>query len=117
MPKTTRKPKLAPEQYAERFAAEKALQQRRYCDAFKLWRTCALKACRRNGACRGDANFCLKRALARVPHAMQWQARQTILEATPANLGGPERAARQCMPFDFYAQCALCGFDDSPPRF
>jgi hypothetical protein len=82
--------------------AERALQQRRYCDAFELWRVCALKSCRRNAACGGDANRCLKRAIAKVPHPVQWQARQTILKATPANLGGPERAARQCMPREFY---------------
>ena len=117
MPKPPRKRKLAPEEYAERFAAEKALQQRRYCDAFKLWRACALKACRRSAACVGDANLCLKRALdmaghspsktgvtalSRIPHTVQWQARQMILSASPANLGAPERAARQCMPLDFY---------------
>jgi hypothetical protein len=102
LPKPSRKPKLAPQQYARRFAAEKALQQRRYCDAFALWRACALKSCRRNGACGGDANYCLKRAIARVPHTVQWQARQMILKATPTNLGGPERAARQCMPREFY---------------
>jgi hypothetical protein len=102
LPKPLRKPKLAPAQYAARFAAEKLLQQRRYCDAFRVWRTCRLKSCRRNAACRGDANACLKRAIARVPRIVQWQTRQTILEATPANLGAPERAARQCMPLDFY---------------
>jgi len=114
---SSKKPKLKPEDYAKRFAAEKLLQQRRYCDAFALWRTCALKACRRNAACRGDAHRCLKRALdlaghspsktgvtalSRVPHPEQWQARQMILAATPANIGAPERAARQCMPLDFY---------------
>jgi hypothetical protein len=33
---------------------------------------------------------------------VQWRVRQDILEATPANIGMPERAARQCMPLDFY---------------
>jgi hypothetical protein len=102
LPNPPRRPKLAPQDYAKRFAAEKALQQRRYCDAFGLWRVCALKSCRRNAACRGDANRCLKRALERVPHTAQWQARQDILAASPANLGAPERAARQYMPSDFY---------------
>jgi hypothetical protein len=102
LPKPSRKRKLAPEEYKRRFAAEKALRQRRYCDAFALWRACALKACRRNAACRGDANRCLKRALERVPHPEQWQARQMILSATPANLGAPKRAARQSMPREFY---------------
>ena len=102
MPKTTRKPKLAPEDYKKRCAAETALQQRRYCDALKLWRACALKACRRNAACCGDAHRCLKRAVTKVPRRLQWDTRETILKATPANIGAPERAARQCMPIDFY---------------
>jgi hypothetical protein len=33
-----------------------------------------------------------------VPQQTQWQARQDILAATPANIGAPERAARQLMP-------------------
>jgi len=100
--KPTRKPKLKPRDYARRFAAEKALQQRRYCNAFALWRACGLRSCRRNAACVGDANRCLKRAIKRIPHPEQWRVRQMILAATPANIGAPERAARQCMPLDFY---------------
>jgi hypothetical protein len=96
------KPKLAPSRYAIRFAIEKALQQRRYCNAFALWRTCRDKNCRRQGACCGDANACLKQALARVPHDVQWRARERILDATPRNIGAPERKARQCMPIDLY---------------
>ncbi len=101
------KRKLSKTQYAARFAAEKVSQQRRYCDAFALWRQCPLKRCRRNGACRGDPNLCLKGALDRVPRHTQWQARQDILIATPDNIGAPERAARQCMPRDFYQETAV----------
>ena len=97
-----RKPKLRPAEQARRLAVEQALQQRRYCDAFALWRTCRHNACRRHHACAGDANACLKRALVRVPRDVQYRARQDILEATPRNIGGPERQARQCMPHDFY---------------
>jgi hypothetical protein len=96
------KPKLSPIEYARRLAVEKALQQRRYCDAFALWRTCSHKACRRQRRCGGDAAQCLRRALDRVPHPEQWQARQDILAATPRNIGAPERAAQQCMPRDLY---------------
>jgi hypothetical protein len=96
------KPKLEPVEYARRLAVEKALQQRRYCDAFALWRTCPRTACRRQHRCGGEAAGCLRRALDRVPHPEQWQARQDILEATPRNIGAPERAARQCMPRDLY---------------
>jgi hypothetical protein len=97
-----RKPKLTPAQYAARLAAEKALQQRRYCNAFASWRSCRRNACRRRYACSGDVNACLQRALDRVPHQLQWRVRQDILAATPSNIGGPERKARQCMPDDFY---------------
>jgi len=96
------KPKLGAIEYARRLALEKALQLRRYCDAFALWRSCSRKVCRRQRRCRGDAAGCLRRALDRVPHPQQWQARQDILAATPRNIGAPERAARQCMPIDFY---------------
>ena len=96
------KPKLGAIEYARRLAVEKALQQRRYCDAFALWRTCPHKACRRQRRCCGEAAGCLHRALERVPHQVQWRARQDILAATPRNIGAPERAARQCMPRDLY---------------
>ena len=104
MRKPIRKPKLAPEKYAARLAAEKALQQRRYCDAFALWRSCHFGPCLRTRRCRGDADACLAKAVAldRVPHRVAWQTRQNILTATPRNIGAPERAARQCMPLDFY---------------
>ena len=39
-----RKPKLNPVQHARRVAIEAELQQRRYCNAFALWRTCRRKA-------------------------------------------------------------------------
>ena len=96
------KAKLSAIEYARRLAVEKALQQRRYCDAFALWRSCPHKACGRQRRCGGDAAQCLRRALDRVPHPEQWRARQEILEATPRNIGAPERAARQCMPRDLY---------------
>jgi hypothetical protein len=96
------KPKLSPQDHAARFAFEKALQQRRYCNAFGLWRTCRNKNCRRQGACCGDANACLKQALPRVPYHVQWRVREDILKATPRNIGAPEREARQCMPIDLY---------------
>jgi len=99
-----RKPKLRPAEQARRLAVEKALQQRRYCDAFALWRTCWRLSCRRHRYCAGDANDCLQRALPRVPRDVQTRARQDILTATPRNIGGPERAARQLMPRDFYEQ-------------
>jgi len=104
MPKPTAPAIAAELKYAARFEAEKTLQQRRYCDAFELWRSCRFKRCMRNRHCCGDANACLAKAVAldRVPHRQQWRTRQEILEVTPFNIGAPERAARQCMPIDFY---------------
>jgi hypothetical protein len=96
--------KLTGAQFAARFEAEKARQQRRYCDAFAHWRTCSNTCCRRECTCRGDANECLKCAFGAVPNQTQWQARQDILNATPKNIGAPERAARQRMPRDFYVE-------------
>ena len=114
MPKPVGKRKLSTAQYATRFAAEKLLQQQRYCDAFALWRQCRLKRCRRNHACRCDQNLCLKGALDRVPRHSQWQTRQDILIATPDNIGVPERAARQYMPRDFYQEAAAPAVANDP---
>ncbi len=95
---------LTGRQFAARFKAEKALLQRRYCDAFGLWRTCTHKRCRRERGCCGDQNACLARAIGIVPRDTRWRLRQDILLfGTPNNIGAPERAARQCMPEDFYA--------------
>ena len=96
------KKKLTLEEYAARFNAEKAVMQRKYRDIFKFWRTCPFKSCRRAGACRGDQNACLKRGETSIPREIQWQARQQILAATPANVGAPERLAREFLPSSFY---------------
>jgi hypothetical protein len=97
-----RKPKTNSADHARRFAIERLALQRRYCDAFALWRSCTRPACRRYLRCRGDANACLKGALDRVPRDVQRRARHAIIAATPRNLGAPEREARQCMPEEFY---------------
>jgi len=36
----------------------------------------------------------------RLPRETHIQARQDIVGAMPANIGAPERAARQCMPYE-----------------
>src|SRR3984885_2204594 len=97
------KAKQRPLDAAVRFAIEKALQQRRYCNAFALWRTCRDKRCRRAGTCCGNAGACLKLRLVEIPHDVQWRVRQHIVDATPRNIGAPERKARQSMPGDLYA--------------
>jgi hypothetical protein len=97
-----RKLKLSAQEHARRLASETELQRRRYCDAFVLWRRCRRKACRRLRTCGGDAHVCLKRALGNVPRTQQSQARTDILNATPHNIGAPEREARQRLPRDCY---------------
>jgi hypothetical protein len=100
------KPKLTRADYAARFASEKAQQERRYCEAFALWKTCRSKLCRRNASCCGDHHACLAAALDRIPQRAQWQARQDVLAVTPPNIGKPERAAWQLMPRDFFNNVA-----------
>jgi hypothetical protein len=99
-----RKPrsKLTIARYAERFAAEVERLQRRYCDAFKQWRDCGHKPCHRARACRGDPRACLARAIETVPRDTQRRVRADMVNAIPANIGGPERAARLSTPDDFY---------------
>ena len=70
----------------------------------ELWRRCDKPSLPPSARLQGRCVACLKRALPAVPHAAQWQTRQEILAATPKNIGAPERAARQCMPLDFYIE-------------
>jgi hypothetical protein len=104
MRKTARPPIATELEYAARFEAEKA----RHSNAIAMHSGCgaiaAGKECKRARRCCGDVNACLAKAVARdrVPHREAWRARQDIVEAMPCNLGRPERAARQCMPGDFY---------------
>ena len=97
-----RKPKLKPVAYAKRLATELAAQQRRYCNAFNLWRSCARKSCQRLHGCSGDPAVCLARGIDSAPREQQLQARDAILAATPRNIGAPEREARQRTPRDCY---------------
>jgi hypothetical protein len=100
MQQSLRKEMLTAAQFVARFKAEKALQQRRYCKVFDLWRQCPVRRCRRDHICRSNKPVCMLLAYHQLQHRAQWRARQDILDATPANIGAPERAARQCMPFD-----------------
>jgi hypothetical protein len=90
--------KLCTEEYVARFNAEKAALQRHYCNAFKFWRACPLRRCRKARTCSGDASACLTRREGEVPRDIQWQARQQILSSTPAAAGPPERTAREFLP-------------------
>ncbi len=85
-------------EYAARFGAEKAALQQHYCNAFKFWRLCPLRRCRRVRTCSGNAEACLKRREREIPRDIQWQARLQILLATPADAGPAERTARGFLP-------------------
>jgi len=93
---------LTRERYLARLHAEKDRLARHYCNVFKFWRDCPFKRCRRGRACRGDQHACLQRREREVPRDIQWQARQDILVATPADAGPPERTAREFLPSSFY---------------
>jgi hypothetical protein len=109
-----RKRPLTAVQFAKRFEAEKDLLLRRYCAAFALWRNCVVRRCDRDQTCHGDARRCLMRAVGRIPHLAQWQARQNVLDATQPNLGAPERAARLLMPCDLCAETGAAAAARSP---
>ncbi len=87
--------KMSNAQYMARLKAAKAALRRHYCNVFAFWRACPFRQCRRLRACSGDANDCLKRRAAGVPHDTQWEARRQVIAATPANAGPPERMARE----------------------
>jgi hypothetical protein len=95
---------MSQERYVARFHAEKAALARHYCNAFKFWRDCPCKRCRRERVCCGDQHACLKRRQNEVPRQIQWRARQQILASTPANAGPPERTAREFLPSGFYPE-------------
>ena len=111
------KRKLTAAQFIARYRAEKSLQRGHYCEVFALWRRCANHRCRRERACVDDHGACLKRALAAMPHAAQWQARHELLAATPKNIGAPERAARQCMPLDLCIESSAQAVSEYLARF
>jgi hypothetical protein len=92
------KQELTSEQHAARFDAEAAALARHYCDVFKFWRACPFKRCRKLRRCDGDQTACLKRRVSEIPRPAQWRARQEVLRATPADVGAPERSAREFLP-------------------
>jgi hypothetical protein len=78
--------------------AEVKTLRRHYCTLFAFWKSCGFRPCRKARACAGDARSCLKQNEAWVAREKQFAARQGVLDATPANIGAPERLARQAMP-------------------
>ena len=106
-----RKPKLTEAEFAQAYGRAAAAQQRRYCDAFELWRGCKKKRCRRARRCLGYVCDCLKRAFAAVHPRSHVQVQQQLLRGVPRNISAPERKARQNLPEEFYAKR-----NSPPPR-
>jgi hypothetical protein len=90
--------KLPVEQWRARFNVAAAQVQREYCDIFKFWRGCRYKPCRRMKTCRGDPLACLQRGTRNVAYDLLNQAELQVRTATPADLTGPERSARNLSP-------------------
>jgi hypothetical protein len=86
-------------EYETRYRAEVKALRRHYCSAFGFWTWCGHKPCRKARACAGDALACLRRNGLELSNTDHFNARQKVLEATPRNIGAPERAARQTMPW------------------
>jgi hypothetical protein len=98
-----KKPRLSTAEFARRYGREAAAQQRRYCNAFALWRTCPKSRCRRAQSCLGYVTDCLKRAFRIVHPRVHVQVMQKLLHGVPRNISAAERKARQNLPEDFYA--------------
>jgi hypothetical protein len=100
------RPKPPAADFARRYGREAAAQQRRYCDAFALWRDCRKSRCRRARRCLGYATDCLKRAFSAVHPSTHVAVRTALLQGVPRNIGAPERKARESLPEDFYVKAA-----------
>ncbi len=83
--------------YEARYRAEAKFLRRYYCTLFAFWKGCAFKPCQKARACAGDAQACLRRNEGFVSREKQFAARQAVLERSPANIGAPERLARQAL--------------------
>jgi hypothetical protein len=97
VPKTS-EAKLTGDEWQARFNIAAAQVQREYCEIFKFWRGCRYKPCRRFKACGGDPLACLTRGTRDVPYDLLSQAELQVRTATPADLTGPERSARNLSP-------------------
>jgi hypothetical protein len=110
-----KKPRLSAADFARRYGREAAAQQRRYCNAFALWRTCPRKRCRRAQRCLGYVTDCLKRAFGAVPLQLHGQVKRKLLQGVPRNISAAEREARHNLPEDFYVTRKTDGRTDNYP--
>ncbi len=97
------KPKLRPVDYAARFAIEKGFAAKALLQRLRVVEDLLLNEellYAEQCACCGDAHACLQRALARVPHDVQWRVRKGILDTKQRNARHSGRQARPCMPRD-----------------
>jgi len=73
----------AEQQTARRKAASVALC-RVYCDVIGLWRSCALKRCKRHRRCCGDSCACLDRGRSAVPRGLRHRIHAEVRAGGPA---------------------------------
>ncbi len=59
---------------------------RLYCDAFRFWRRCALKPCKRHRCCMGEPTRCLMRGLPYVPPSLRLHAQKLIIDGAPCRV-------------------------------
>ena len=107
------RPKLSEAEFARRYGREAVAQQRRYCNAFALWRTCPKGRCRRARRCLGYVPDCLKRAFRMVHPRRHGEVRRELMHNVPRNISAPERKARQNLPEDFYTWRKRDGREDA----
>jgi len=107
------RPKPSEAEFARRYGREAAAQQRRYCNAFALWRSCPKGRCRRARRCLGYVTDCLKRAFRTVHPRLHGQVRRELLQGVPRNISAPERKARGNLPEDFYERRTIDGSGDA----
>jgi hypothetical protein len=69
----------------QRVAAYRAIRAL-YCETSPLWRVCARGFCRRNCACGGNRNACLKRAWPLMPEQMQKEVCALVEQGGPRRL-------------------------------
>jgi len=60
--------------------------QRLYCETFKFWRSCPVRACKRHRRCAGNPAACLMRGLPSVPYRDRIAAEKEVLAGGPRRL-------------------------------
>jgi hypothetical protein len=60
--------------------------QRLYCETFRFWRSCPVRACKRHRRCVGNPAGCLMRGLPSVPYRDRIAAEKEVIAGGPRRL-------------------------------